>query len=296
MNTRTATFSPLPTGARARVRSQWQLQPAKVARVARHRGLLCVGQACAEPPSSYSKPRWTNASQCLSDHWKILKQLPSIMGAYVGPAAVDPSLGEKIMLSVNSHNDCPFCTSLHGELARMAGIDEDERSCLLEGEKGGTTSEDADTESTLKEKEDPALPYARTFAATNGQVPEEAEAEMATAYGPEKAASVTALCWFLYWGSLGGNTINALRARFAGTGPKDSSFSSRVFEVAFFAYYGVLFGTIHCISLLFGKLPTVPKGVSAAIGVVLCVCAGVFIFPVGMFGGLWSALTDPNFA
>eukprot|EP00959_Pyramimonas_sp_CCMP1952_P286828 5997938-Pyramimonas_sp.AAC.1 len=46
------------------------------------------------------------------------------MGAYVGPASINSALGEKIMLSVNSHNDCPFCTSLHGELARMAGIDE----------------------------------------------------------------------------------------------------------------------------------------------------------------------------
>jgi AhpD family alkylhydroperoxidase len=50
--------------------------------------------------------------------WNILKQLTHITGAYVGPAAVDPSLVENILLSVNPHNKCSYCTSLHGELAR----------------------------------------------------------------------------------------------------------------------------------------------------------------------------------
>ena len=29
------------------------------------------------------------------------------------------------MLAVNSVNNCPFCTSLHGELGRMAGVSAD---------------------------------------------------------------------------------------------------------------------------------------------------------------------------
>ena len=45
------------------------------------------------------------------------------MGAYIGPNAIEPKLNESIMVTVNSANRCPYCTGLHGELARMAGVE-----------------------------------------------------------------------------------------------------------------------------------------------------------------------------
>jgi AhpD family alkylhydroperoxidase len=56
------------------------------------------------------------------DHVTIAGQLPAYLGAYVGPkAALAPKLTEAIMLTMNSVDACPYCTGLHGELARMAG-------------------------------------------------------------------------------------------------------------------------------------------------------------------------------
>ena len=70
----------------------------------------------------YSKKMWT-LSGTLADHRQVFLQLPRILGAYVGPNSIEPSLNEAVMVTVNSENSCPFCEGLHGELARMAGVD-----------------------------------------------------------------------------------------------------------------------------------------------------------------------------
>ena len=50
-------------------------------------------------------------------------ELRPIRGRDVGfPRALEPRLNEAIMNTMNSVNTCPYCTGLHGELGRMAGI------------------------------------------------------------------------------------------------------------------------------------------------------------------------------
>ena len=71
----------------------------------------------------YTKKMWT-ADGCLADHRQVLLNLPNILGAYVGRNAIEPSLNESVMVTVNSENSCPFCEGLHGELARMAGVED----------------------------------------------------------------------------------------------------------------------------------------------------------------------------
>ena len=71
-----------------------------------------------------------------------------------------------------------------------------------------------------------------------------------------------ALCWFLLWGSIGGNTINAFFARLTG---KAKTGSSLVFELVFFVYYGPLFLIIATVNALLRFAPRVPKWFSAAI-------------------------------
>jgi hypothetical protein len=54
-------------------------------------------------------PRWY-PNACLADHVTIASHLPRIMGAYVGPNAIEAATNEKIMLTVNGVNDCEYCT------------------------------------------------------------------------------------------------------------------------------------------------------------------------------------------
>lgn len=83
-------------------------------------------ESASDDTSTIRSPSGTKvwvASTCLEDHIDCVSQLPSIMGAYVGSNAIEPRLNESIMVTVNSANQCPYCTGLHGELARMAGVE-----------------------------------------------------------------------------------------------------------------------------------------------------------------------------
>ena len=154
--------------------------------------------AAAAAPEAKS---WLTAGACLEDHAAVFASLPKILGAYVGSNSLSPQLGESIMVAVNSANACPYCEGLHGELARMAGVD---------------GSADLQAASSVAEctavVDDVAISFARTFADCGGRGEEvdAALAEVAAEHGEGKAASVEALCWFLTWGSLGGNTLNAV--------------------------------------------------------------------------------------
>ena len=55
------------------------------------------------------------------------------------------------MLTVNSYNTCPYCTGLHGELARMSGLD----STLLDNSsstKSDANDDKDDNETNLSEE------------------------------------------------------------------------------------------------------------------------------------------------
>ena len=170
--------------------------------------------------SQYQKKVWTLGG-CLADHRKVILNLPRIAGAYVGPNAVDPQLNESVMVTVNSVNSCPFCEGLHGELARMAGVEDPEG--LM---KAGSEDE------CRGFVDDPAISFARIFAERDGRGPdvEQAFSALSDATRPGFAAAVRALCWFLLWGSIGGNTINAFFARLTG---KTKSGSFFLFELIF---------------------------------------------------------------
>ena len=221
--------------------------------------------------SQYTKKTWTLGG-CLADHRNVFLNLPRIAGAYAGPNAVDPHLNESVMVTVNSVNSCPFCEGLHGELARMAGV---------EDPSGLMNAGSVDECRTFVD--DPAISFARTFAEHNGRGPavDQALDALSNQTRPGFAASVQALCWFLLWGSIGGNTINAFFARLRGQAKRDSSF---LFELIFFAYYGPLFLIIAIVNALLRFAPRVPKWFSAAFGLLLTVIAGTWIILPGVLG------------
>lgn len=227
-----------------------------------------------------SKKIWS-ARSCLSDHLSVAASIPKIYDAYVGCNAVPPAMNEAVMVTVNSVNDCPYCAGLHGELARMAGVDNAQKIM-----SAGSASEAA----SLATKEScAAVGYAHGFAERGGRgVREDDEfAKIVASYGPGKASSIRALCWFLLWGSLGGNTINAFAfGRLCGKPQANSSF---VFELVFFLWYGLLFGVIAVLNAMLKYMPKVPGFVSASIGFVLTTCASIWVLPVALV----SVLTSP---
>lgn len=217
------------------------------------------------------RQKWTTAADCLEDHAEVFASLPGILGAYVGPHALPSDLGESIMVAVNSKNNCPYCEGLHGELARMAGVDQYRQLQAA-----------ASIDECTAQVDDPAVAFARTFAdncraegnGDDGAV-EEAFQKVVEAHGPEKAESVRALCWFLAWGSLGGNTVNGVL--FEGT--------RGAFPIAFAAYYAPLFGVIKVLNEGLARMPSpMPGAFFQGVGVTLTFAGGAWLTPVGLLG------------
>ena len=182
------------------------------------------------------------------DHVTIAGQLPAYLGAYVGPkAALAPKLTEAIMLTMNSVDACPYCTGLHGELARMAGTDDETYASA-------------------------PVAFARVFAAEAGRggAVDDALGELVAAEGAARARATRALCFALLWGKTTGNTINAFR-----DGPR-SPFGALVT-----LFYGPLFAVIGALNAALAKLPPIPAAASAALGAALWVPQAVHIAALG---------------
>ena len=188
------------------------------------------------------------------DHCRFMAELPHYLGAYLGPRALSPKTIEAVMVTVNSINTCPYCTGLHGELARMA--------------------------STVIQKGSPEVSFATTFAEEAGR-----GAKVVAAYdklvgkiGKGKALSVRALCWALLWGKTTGNSINIVRGKLVGL--KWHKLSP--FDLLMFLYYGPLFLIIGILNAGLAIAPTVPAWFSAVFGAILWVPQALHLFVMGV--------------
>jgi len=125
------------------------------------------------------------------------------------------------------------------------------------------------------------ITFARTFANHHRGEEEEQDASLKKAYqkvtqahGSGKAKSVEALCWFLLWGSLGGNTVNGVLWE----GQRG------VFPLAFTAYYAPLFGVIAVMNKGLAHMPNMPSIFFQGMGVTLTAAGGMWMTPVGLLG------------
>mmetsp|Transcript_84492 Transcript_84492/g.217608 ORF Transcript_84492/g.217608 Transcript_84492/m.217608 type:complete len:244 (+) Transcript_84492:77-808(+) len=225
----------------------------------------------------FEKKTWT-LCQFLADHFQVFLSIPKIFDAYVGPNQISAKLNESIMVTVNSVNACPYCTGLHGELARMAGVGEVDSLMSVTNEEQARALVDS-----------PAITFALRFGQHDGRgaVIDEAFEELAKDMGRGQAGSVRALCWFLLWGSVGGNTINSFL--FGRLCCKPKARRNALFELLFFVYYGPLFLLIFIVMKLLTCFPKVPAWFSAAFGAFLTVVASIWIVPIGLI----SVLTKP---
>lgn len=201
-------------------------------------------------------------SSLLRDHTRFITVLPSYLNAYIRPKySLKPTTIESIMLTVNSYNTCPYCTGLHGQLARMSGL----QSTSLSNSEGENAAE---------------VIYAKTFALESGRgsIADTAYDTLINEIGSKHATSVKALCWALLWGKTTGNTINNARDKLL-KGQFNKVTSLDIFVLC---YYGPLFAVIGVLNKILSVMPTIPKAVSAGLGATLWVPQAINITPLGI--------------
>jgi AhpD family alkylhydroperoxidase len=220
------------------------------------KGTAAVAAKAPTPPELEKTGRLFSWRTLLRDHVRFVVMLPRYFSAYVVPGrALAPTTIEAVMVTVNSLNTCPYCTGLHGELARMAGV--------------------------VVEQSDPAVRYAKTFALEAGRGPKVDAAYdklASTPLGPSRAKSVQSLCCALLWGKTTGNSINAARDKVL----KFRWASVTLLDVFILAYYGPLFFVIGLLNEALKIAPKIPPVVSAGIGAVLWVPQALNILPLGL--------------
>jgi AhpD family alkylhydroperoxidase len=220
--------------------------------------------------SSPDKKVWTWQGS-FQDHVRFLIHLPFF---FVAPIALPPKAVESVHLSVNSVMRCPFCTGLHCEIGRMAGL-----------EDVATVNECAKLSASDEAEFGIFSDYGKSFGTHNGR-----GAEVDGLYeqireekGAIAARSAQGLAFFLLWGSMGGNTlISFYRGTLRGEMKEGSNL---VFEICFALYYSLVFGIITATSKLLSFLPSnVPVYVNMIIGLVLPLVASIWIIPYAIIG------------
>jgi AhpD family alkylhydroperoxidase len=212
---------------------------------------------------------WQSAGECLADHAVILRSHPRLLGSYLGlgGAAIEPEACERVMVAVNSVTQCPYCTRLHGNLARIAGVEDE-----------GETAPEV---------------YARKFGKNGGRGPAEAEAfeVLIRSEGEARAASVRALALFLLWGSYTGNAVNDAKKMLVGKKP--FAFSAW-HEVLLMLYYGPLFFLVFVVGAALSALPAMPGQMwfFKLMGFTLTALSFLWILPLGAVGMVLGAATD----
>jgi len=199
------------------------------------------------------------------DHVRFLAELIHYLGAYIGPRALSAKTIEAVMVTVNSVNTCPYCTGLHGQLARMAG--------------------------TMVDPKAPEVIFATTFAKESGRGASVVAAfeTLSGKIGKGKALSVRALCWALLWGKTTGNSINAVRGKLASL----KVWTISPFELVMFVFYGPLFLVIGVLNTMLAAAPEVPAWFSAALGATLWVPQALHLFVAGVVSLALRLLVAP---
>jgi len=205
------------------------------------------------------------------DHVRILIHLPFF---FVAPIALPPKAVESVHLSVNSVNRCPFCTGLHGEIGRLAGLED-----ALAVNESAKLSASEEIEFGIFSN------YGKSFGTHNGRgaAVDGLFEQIREEKGVLAAKSAQGLAFFLMWGSMTGNTlISFYRGTLRGEMKEGSNI---VFEICFAVYYSLLFGIITAVSKILSFVPSnVPVFVNVIIGLVLPLVASIWIIPYAIVG------------
>jgi AhpD family alkylhydroperoxidase len=250
----------------------------------------CIGplQRALDGPTG---KRWTTMP-CLSDHIVILhSHVTALFCAYFGCGgeALDHDYVEAIMVSVNSTIECPYCDGLHTELAALAGNGEEAAKKLA------AATDVASATGAVVSGFVPGVAYARQIGELNVRSKGEQEAydALVRLEGEGRAKSIKALCIFLYWGGMTGNTVNCAKKRLIGVAPLRAL---TPFSLLFFLYYGPLFFVVYffnsCVipafSCVFGSNTKKQVWFFKLTGLILWLLAFIWIAPLGLFAVVLS--------
>ena len=125
---------------------------------------------------------------------------------------INQAFAEKLMLVVSRVNGCRYCCYGHSRAALAAGVSETELQNLLALEL-----------EVFPTYEVTALTFAQHFAETNSQPDQSAWQRVVLYYGEETAHDILAYLRMITFGSLLGNTFDALLSRIAGKPAAGSS-------------------------------------------------------------------------
>jgi len=215
----------------------------------------------------------------LSDHVRILLNAPYF---FIAPFVLSPKAIETMQLSINSANKCPYCTGLHSEIGRMAGLS-DASKVNVEGEL-----------STDEEKENLTLfaEFGQAFGTHNGWLNHHGDEELQVKYDAikEEYGELAAKCangaaYSLMWGSTAGNTINNfLFQTLRGNIREDTN---PIFEGILFLYYVICYTLIVITSKILKYMPEgVPEAVSIVLHIILHIIVVSFVLPYAIVGCL----------
>jgi len=223
------------------------------------------GGGASAPEQPKTGKVWTT-STFTRDHVRFMVELPHYLGAYLGPRALPPSTIESIMITVNSINTCPYCTGLHGQLARMANVD-------------------------AVDKSSPAVQFATTFAMEAGRGAKVVAAfkKLTATIGNGQALSVRALCWALLWGKTTGNSINMVRAKLVSL----KWWKLTPFELIEFVYYAPLFLIIGILNAALVKAPPTPAWFGSLFGAILWLPQALHLSVMGLLCLVLRVLAAP---
>jgi len=133
--------------------------------------------------------------------------------------------------------------------------------------------------------DDPAISYAHKFAMQAGRNMEDSWQSLIDETNPTKALNIQALCWFIWWGSMAGNTLNSFYFGRMHCKPKEGSWF--LFEIFFVLYWGFLFIIVWICGKIFSCFPQVPSCINRMLGFVLWFTAGLWIVPFGILSLLF---------
>ena len=142
---------------------------------------------------------------------------------------IDEQFLERLQLAVTEVNSCAVCSYAHTQMALKMGMNNDEISGFLTGDK-----------SFVKPEESKAILFAQHYAETRGLPEMETYEAIVKEYGKEEARIILAAIQLMLMGNMIGLPMSALRARKKG---KPYSDSSLLYE------YGMIIAVIFIIPI-----------------------------------------------
>jgi AhpD family alkylhydroperoxidase len=153
----------------------------------------------------YTYPAFKADVRLIFDHMDDLRQASR-------GGRINKAYAEKLMLVVSRVNGCRYCCYGHSRAALAAGVSETELQNLL--------ALDLEVFPTY---EVTALTFAQHYAEMNSQPDHSAWQQVVTYYGEETAHDILAYLRMITFGSLLGNTFDALLSRIVGKPAAGSS-------------------------------------------------------------------------